>query len=153
MHCHVLMHMDTGMMGSLLIVPEAGGPALALPKGMPCEMPEMEGGGEGEGGGAPMTATVQSTANCEWKDLASGTPDTTIKVGGTVTWQEAGCGAHTVVSDNVPPFTTLSPAMNLSGLPKSRTFTAVGDYGYHCGVHGGDPVNKVAMYGIVHVVA
>jgi FtsP/CotA-like multicopper oxidase with cupredoxin domain/plastocyanin len=152
MHCHVLMHMDLGMMGSLLIVPAGGGPALTLPKGMPCEMEDMDGGGDGGGGGAPMTATVQSTSNCEWKDVASGTPETTIKVGGTVTWQEAGCGAHTVISDNVAPFTTLSPPLNLSGLPKSRTFTAAGDYGYHCGIHGGDPVSKVPMYGIVHVV-
>jgi plastocyanin len=95
---------------------------------------------------------VQSTSNCEWKDVASGTPETTIKVGGTVTWQEAGCGSHTVVSDNVAPFDTLSPPMNLSGLPKSRTFTTAGDYGYHCGIHGGDPVAKNPMYGIVHVV-
>jgi plastocyanin len=143
------------MMGSLLIVPEAGGPALALPQGMPCEMPEMDGGddGGGDGGGAPMTATVQSTGDCKWMDVASGTPETTIKVGGTVTWQEAGCGGHTVISDNVPPFTTLAPPLNLSGLPQSRTFTAVGDYGYHCGIHGGNPVTKQDMYGIVHVVA
>ena len=152
MHCHVLMHMDLGMMGSLLIVPAGGGLALPLPKGMPCEMEDMGEGGNGGGGGAPMTATVQSTSNCEWKDVASGTPETTIKVGGTVTWQEAGCGSHTVVSDNVAPFDTLSPPMNLSGLPKSRTFTTAGDYGYHCGIHGGDPVAKNPMYGIVHVV-
>jgi len=42
--------------------------------------------------------------------------------------------------------------LNLSGLPKSRTFTAAGDYVYHCGIHGGDPVAKNPMYGIVHVV-
>jgi plastocyanin len=36
MHCHVLTHMDMGMMGSLLILPEDGGPATALPEGVPC---------------------------------------------------------------------------------------------------------------------
>jgi len=148
MHCHVLMHMDLGMMGSLLIVPAAGAPALTLPVGMPCEMPEMTPPPDT----TPTSATVKSTSDCKWRDDFTGTPETTIKVGGTVTWVEAGCNGHTVVSNNVPPFTTLSPPLNLSGLPKSRTFTAVGDFGYHCGIHGGDPVTKDPMYGIVHVV-
>jgi FtsP/CotA-like multicopper oxidase with cupredoxin domain len=147
MHCHVLMHMDLGMMGSLLIVPEAGAAALPLPIGMPCDMPDMPPPDT-----TPTTATVKSTGQCEWRDDLSGTPETTIKIGGTVTWAEAGCGNHTVISDNAPPFTTLSPALSLSGLPKSRTFTAAGDFGYHCGIHGGDPVMKQGMYGIVHVV-
>jgi plastocyanin len=151
MHCHVLMHMDLGMMGSLLIVPQAGGPALSLPVGMPCDMPEM-GGGNGGGGGAPMTATVKSTGTCQWRDDVSTTPETTVKVGGTVSWQEAGCANHTVISNNVAPFSTLSPPLNLSGLPQTRTFTTVGDFAYHCGIHGGDPTAKTGMWGIVHVV-
>jgi hypothetical protein len=153
MHCHVLQHMDHGMMGSLLIVNVGGGLALPLPKGMPCEMPEMdEGGGGMPPGGASLTATVKSTGDCKWRDDASGTPETTIKVGGTVTWQEAGCNGHTVIGDNVPPFTTLSPALNLTVLPANRTFNTVGDFGYHCGIHGGNPVTKQDMYGVVHVV-
>jgi FtsP/CotA-like multicopper oxidase with cupredoxin domain/plastocyanin len=153
MHCHVLQHMDHGMMGSLLILNTGGGLALQLPKGMPCEMPEMDGdGGMPPGDGAPMTATVKSTDQCEWQDDASGTPETTIKVGGTVTWQEDGCNGHTVISDNVPPFTTLSPPLNLTVLPDDRTFNTIGDFGYHCGIHTGNPVTKQDMWGIVHVV-
>jgi hypothetical protein len=66
---------------------------------------------------------------------------------------------HTVISDNVPPFDTLSPALNLTvpAAPNangiSRTFATVGHFGYHCGVHTGDPVPKMGMWGIIHVVA
>ena len=113
MHCHVMSHMKLGMMGSLLVV-SGGALALPLPVGVPCEIPAPDNG-------APLTATVKSTGNCTWRDDASGTPETTIKVGGTVTWQEAGCGAHTVISSGSPSFS------NLTTLPGSRTFNSVGD--------------------------
>ena len=145
MHCHVLGHMMTGMMGSLLII-RGGELALFLPRGVPCAMPEMGGGNGGGGDGAPTTATVKSTSDCQWRDDTSGTPETTIKVGGTVNWQEAGCGGHTVISSGSPSFA------NLTTLPGNRTFSASGDYKYFCGVHGGDPVAKTGMWGIVHVV-
>ncbi len=156
MHCHVLMHMGTGMMGSLLIVnggelafPAHGHDDSNLPVGVPCMpmvMPPT---------GPPLTATVRSTGDCLWKDDASGTSETTIKVNGTVTWKYDGCPPdHTVTSDNVAPFDTLTPALNLSPIPpdQSRVFTTVGNYGYHCNIHGGDPVTKTGMWGIVHVV-
>jgi hypothetical protein len=43
------------------------------------------------------------------------------------------------------------PALNLT-LTKlndsaSRVFTAVGNYGYHCGIHTGDPVCRTGMGG------
>ena len=44
MHCHFLNHMMMGMMGSLLIV-KGSEFASTLPRGVPCEMPEMGGGG------------------------------------------------------------------------------------------------------------
>ena len=145
LHCHVLGHMMGGMMGSLLIIPATRGLVLPLPQGKPC--PEMPG--------MPtdplMVATVRSTSNCKWRDDTSGTPETTIKVSGTVTWLAAGCGGHTVVSDNVLPFTTLTPALN-DTIPFTKQFTAVGDYGYHCDIHGGDPVARTDMWGIVHVI-
>jgi len=56
MHCHVLSHMDMGMMGSLLIVPKNGGVASALPEGVPC--PSDMGGGDMGGGGTQMKKTV-----------------------------------------------------------------------------------------------
>lgn len=144
MHCHVLSHMMMGMMGSLLVV-NGGELALALPVGVPCEM-EDHGGGMPPDGGAPMTSTVKSTGACEWRDDTSGTPETTIMVGGTVTWEAAGCGGHTVISSGAPAFA------DLNALPGSRTFNAAGDYKYFCGIHGGDPVAKTGMWGIVHVV-
>ena len=153
MHCHVLNHMMDGMMGSLLII-RGGELALLMPSGVPC--PDHGGGGggghdgggghNGGGGGAPMTSTVKSTNSCQWRDDTSGTPETTIKVGGTVTWQEAGCGGHTIISSGSPSFP------NLMTLPGNRTFAAAGDYKYFCGIHGGDPVAKTGMWGIIHVV-
>lgn len=143
MHCHVLRHMMHGMMGSLLVV-NGGELALPLPAGVPCNMHEMP-----PPDGVSMTATVKgiSGANgCTWRDDASGTPETTIMVGGTVTWQEESCGAHTVIHSGSPSFS------DLTVLPGSRTFTAAGDYKYFCGLHGGDPVAKTDMWGIIHVV-
>ncbi|HAL25743.1 MAG TPA: multicopper oxidase domain-containing protein [Jatrophihabitantaceae bacterium] len=150
MHCHVLMHMDLGMMGSLLIVPQAGAPALTLPVGMPCDMPEMGG----DGGTPPpppgLTADVTGmrSGQCLWRDSASGTPESTIKVGGTVNWHDDGTcpGGHTVISSGAPSFA------NVTTVPGSRVFPVAGDYRYFCGVHGGDPNAKTGMWGIVHVV-
>jgi FtsP/CotA-like multicopper oxidase with cupredoxin domain len=147
MHCHVLSHMMMGMMGSLLVV-SGGETAGPLPVGVPC--PEHETNG---GDGMPpdgMTATVKSVGpalNPQWRDDTSSTPETTIMVGGTVTWEIADAPAnHTVISSGAPGFS------NVMTLPDSRTFNAVGDYKYFCGVHGGDPVAKTGMWGIVHVV-
>ena len=122
----------------------------------------------------PPDATVRSTANCKWRDDASGTPETTIKVNGTVTWLDQGCSPHTVVSVSAPPFDTLTPALANNPVPTtlpgfSRQFTTVGNFAYMCGIHGGDPVGAVGgpggnpagpgvdslargMWGIIHVV-
>lgn len=151
MHCHVLQHMMTGMMGSLLIV-KGGEIFLPLPHGVPCPT-EMKMGGGMQGGGAPMTANVKDTSNCTWKDDASGGPETTIKVNGTVSWQDTGAcgGGHIVAFENVAPFSP--PPVATSPVPGNVKFTAVGDYGYHCSIHGGSAKNKTGMYGIIHVVA
>jgi FtsP/CotA-like multicopper oxidase with cupredoxin domain len=167
MHCHVLMHMASdlagGMMGSLLVV-QGGALALGLPSGEPCH---------GAVAPPPQGATVRSTGQCKWRDDTSGTPETTIKVNGTVTWFDQGCSPHTVVSVNAPPFDTLTPALN-NPVPApptgfSRQFTTVGHFAYICGIHGGDPVDAVGgpggnpagpgvdspargMWGIVHVI-
>ena len=137
MHCHVLMHMMTGMMGSLLVVNE-GQAVSDLPKGVPCPE-DMGGAGVRSAGGAP---------NLRWVDDVSGTPETTIKVGGTVSWATGADGqAHTVLSVGAPSFPLVSP------LPGSVTFNVPGDYKYKCGIHGGDPATKTGMWGIVHVTA
>ena len=100
------------------------------------------------GGGPPMTATVRSATGptgLMWRDDASGTAETTIKVGGTVNWDGTVGAPHTVVSVGTPSFT------NVTTLPGSMTFTTPGDYSYICGVHGGNPTAKTGMWGIVHV--
>jgi FtsP/CotA-like multicopper oxidase with cupredoxin domain len=171
MHCHVLMHMMSdlggGMMGSLLVV-QGGELALGLPNGEPCH------GAMGPAPGPGMTATVRSTPGCKWRDDASGTPETTIKVNGSVTWLDNGCSPHTVVSINAAPFDTLTPALGSLTVPTTppgfvRQFTTVGNFAYACGIHGGDPVGAVggpggnpagpgvdsparSMWGIIHVV-
>lgn len=111
---------------------------------------------------APTTATVVAS-NFKWTDQASGTAVTTIKVGGTVTWnrapghtlekvagnEENGCG------DLDDPFDS-----SLAGQPVTRTFNKVGIFGYHCGIHGGIPNCKTPpgdttprnMPGIIKVV-
>jgi hypothetical protein len=171
MHCHVLMHMMSnlggGMMGSLLVV-QGGELALGLPSGEPCHgvmVPPPDHG---------MTAMVRSTGSCKWRDDMSGTPETTIKVNGTVTWFDEGCSPHTVLSINAPPFDTLVPTLANNPVPAppagfTRQFTTVGHFAYICGIHGGDPVTAIGgpggnpagpgvdsptagMWGIIHVV-
>ena len=152
MHCHVLGHMMTqGMMGSLLIVNggEPAPPTAPLPMGVP--MGDM--GGMPPGGGTPMTATVNSATGATglfWKDSVSGTGDTTIKVGGSVSWVGGVGGSHTVLSVDTPA--KWSPELPVPGT-LTAPFTAVGDYKYICGIHGGDVNAKTGMWGIVHVVA
>lgn len=169
MHCHVLDHMMTGMMGSLLVVDDLspvprplvngqpaplivinGRPVPELPKGVPC--PKMPVGGPMPpmGGDTPMTATVRSAgsgATLKWVDDVSGTPETTIKVGGTVSWDGTVSPPHTIASVGSPSFA------GVGSLPGSFPFPTVGDYQYQCGIHGGDPSTKTGMWGIVHVVA
>lgn len=156
MHCHVLGHMHStlggGMMGSLLVIQggeSAFGPHFGLPLGEPCHgavQPPEPG----------LTANVRSTAGCQWRDDTFGTPETTIKVNGTVTWFDNGCSPHTVVSQNLPGFTNWPTPLNNLAVPAAGTapqpFPQVGDFAYICGVHGGDPALKSGMYGIIHVV-
>ncbi len=112
---------------------------------------------------APLTAAVK-VANFKFTDDVSGTPVTTIKVGGTVTWTLApgpphslervaksadnGCEELDAASFN----SALTP-----GQPVSRTFTKIGTFGYHCGIHKGNPNCKTppgdgSMPGVIKVV-
>ena len=97
---------------------------------------------------------TDAAGNMFFQDVTSGTPDTTIAVGDTVEWS-APDDDHSVVSDNVAPFDTLNPPLNgklpQGGKHYTYTFSKAGTYGYHCGIHGGDPANKVPMYGVIHV--
>jgi plastocyanin len=135
MHCHVLAHMDDGMMGSLLIV--NGGELVSLPQGMPCVPP-------------PTTGHDISIIDNQFVPSSI-----TIQVGETVRWTNNGAGRHTVTSDPGPSnCNSGSPSTELfdSGVIQptgtfSHTFQQAGDNGYHCEIHG------CAMAGMVHVAS
>jgi plastocyanin len=111
---------------------------------------------------APTTASVKGS-NFKWTDDAGGTPVTTIKVGGTVTWTITGgthqlervAGSPTNGCDNLPA--SFDSGNLTSGQTVTRTFTTAGTFGYHCGIHLGDPNCKTPpgsgpMPGIIKVV-
>ena len=136
MHCHVLNHMDTGMMGSLLIV-KGGELVSALPVGVPCP-PDT-------GGGQTQTKEVHLTTGAAFSPK-----DIMINAGDTVTWKWDDATQHTVTSDNSawpnsgvkgggPPFATFQ-----------NTFATPGVYKYHCQIHGGP--NGLGMSGSVTVM-
>jgi len=121
MHCHVLQHMMTGMMGSLLIV-NGGELAFQLPRGVPCPA-EMPTGG---GGGGPQTVTVHI------QDFKFVPDPVSIKVGDTVHW----------VWDNDNHSTTADGGAWDSGVRNTgstfdHTFPSAGTFPYYCLVHGG----------------
>ena len=111
---------------------------------------------------APATATVKGS-NFKWQDDASGTPVTTIKVGGTITWTITG-GTHQLervagsAANGCGELDASFDSGNLtSGQSVSRTFTKVGTFGYHCGIHQGNPNCKTPpgngpMPGVIKVV-
>lgn len=111
---------------------------------------------------APMTASIKNAGNT-WKDDVSSSPVTTIKVGGTVTWTITS-GTHSI--ERVAPSTgngcdelddKFDSETLTSGKSVTRTFTKAGTFGYHCGIHMGDPDCKNPpgtgrMPGVVKVV-
>jgi len=111
---------------------------------------------------APNTATVKGS-NFKWQDDVSGTPVTTIKVGGTITWTVTG-GTHKLervagsAANGCAELEASFDSGNLtSGQSVSRTFTKVGTFGYHCGIHLGNPNCKATpgtgpMPGVIKVV-
>ena len=111
---------------------------------------------------SPSTASVKGS-NFKWQDDASGTPVTTIKVGGTVTWTITG-GTHQLervagsAANGCDELDASFDSSNLSnGQSVSRTFTKVGTFGYHCGIHLGNPNCKTPpgngpMPGVIKVV-
>jgi plastocyanin len=110
----------------------------------------------------PLTASVNG-ANFKWQDSASGTPVTTIKVGGQVTWTITS-GTHSLArvaasSENgCDELDTSFDSDTLSsGQTVSRTFSKAGTFGYSCGIHGGNPNCKAPpgsgrMPGVIKVV-
>jgi plastocyanin len=132
MHCHVLMHMMMGMMGSLLIV-KGGEVATTLPRGVPC----------GEEMGAPAPGTKQVMVN----DFDFAPATVNINSGDTVQWMWMG-NQHSVTADN--------GSFDSSVHNQPHTFSQVisGASGtnipYFCSVHGGP--GGVGMSGVVHII-
>ncbi len=99
-------------------------------------------------------AKVVAKSGHKFVDQVSQTPETKIAVGDSVEWTSTS-NEHTIVSDNVAPFDTMTPPLagdvdNGSAAYVVR-FDTAGLFGYHCDIHGGDPVAKTGMYGIVKV--
>lgn len=113
----------------------------------------------------PTTATVKGS-NFKWQDDVSGTPVTTIKVGGTVTWTivSPGGGRHRLRGAAPSPANgcdqqdaSFDSGDLTAGQSASRTFTKVGTFGYLCGIHGGTPKCNTppgdgTMPGVIKVV-
>ena len=133
MHCHVLMHMMTGMMGSLMIV-NGGELDSKLPVGVPC--PDSDMGGMG--GKGPNTFTVH-VVNFQFN------PDPIpIKVGDTVNWVWD-ADNHSTTSDTA----IWDSGVHNTGFSYSHTFTSAGNFPYYCSIHGGP--GGAGMHGTVNV--
>jgi plastocyanin/FtsP/CotA-like multicopper oxidase with cupredoxin domain len=136
MHCHVLQHMDMGMMGSLLIVPQRGGRAFKLPEGVPC-LSDM-------GGGMPP---MDGVVDVSIVDNRFDPPNVTVKKGQKVRWTNNGADMeHTATSNNHPGanYKNCSPSATedfhsgllAHGAHFEHTFNTVATHGYHCDFHG-----------------
>lgn len=126
MHCHVLMHMMTGMMGSLLIV-NGGEVFTALPRGVPCP---------------PMgTAAPPGSHTVNVVDFTYDQQTINISAGDTVHWVWQ-ADNHSVTSDVSGQFNS---GVNSTGHTFDHMFMSAGTFNYHCVVHG------PAMHGMVVV--
>ena len=103
--------------------------------------PDGGGGptGGGTGGPAPSTAAV-TVGNIFFKSGQDGTTNpaqTTVAVGGIVTWTWTGTGStpHSVQSEGSPSFTS-SAVQTGDGSTYQVTFATAGTYRYDCAVHG-----------------
>src|SRR5262249_49131710 len=121
MHCHVLQHMMTGMMGSLLIV-NGGEFAFQLPRGVPC--PAGMPGGGGGGGSGPPTVTVNI------QDFKFVPDPVSIKVGDTVHWVWDNDNHSTTADSGAWNSTVLN-----TGSTFDHTFASAGTFPYYCLVH------------------
>ena len=140
MHCHVLQHMDMGMMGSLLILPQKGGRAAKLPEGVPC-LSDM-------GGGMPP---MDGVVDVSIVDNRFDPPNVTVQKGQKVRWTNNGGNPHTVTSNPGPSQCSPSSSENFdSGLIDptktfQHTFNTAGTFAYHCEVHGCDMSGTVKV--------
>ncbi|MFD8478144.1 multicopper oxidase domain-containing protein [Kitasatospora sp. NPDC059673] len=129
MHCHVLAHMMTGMMGSLLII-RGGELALGLPEGVPCAMDGGHNGGHN--GGAQTHEVVMQNAQYVPSSMS-------IHVGDQVRFVNQDGFEHSVDWDTAgaPPN---SPVIVGQGQPGDTYTTppmaSAGTFAFHCRFHG-----------------
>jgi len=133
MHCHVLAHMMTGMMGSLLII-NGGELAFSLPVGVPCPM-DMGTGGMG---GGPKTVTVHIV------DFTFNPDPVTINAGDSILWQWD-ADNHSTTSDTG----IWDSGVFNTGHTFTRAFPTAGTFPYHCSIHGSP---GAGMHSTVNVV-
>ena len=110
---------------------------------------------------APTTATV-TTPGITWREAASGSPVTTIKVGGTVTWKISGAPHRLAKVAGTPEngCGELGDDFNSPTITEgsvTRKFDKEGIYGYQCGIHKGtpnckNPPGNGPMPGVIKVV-
>lgn len=112
-------------------------PPKPMPKPMPVPMPMP--------GATFSTRPTLKTATVEISNFQFTPKNVTVKVGGTVTWQNKE-GSHTVTADKG---SFSSPTLT-AGKSFSRKFTKKGTYRYYCSFHGG--AGGSSMSGTVTVV-
>ena len=135
MHCHVLSHMDDGMMGSLLVV-RGGQLAFGLPQGEEC-LEEV----------VPATVVVKNFAfTPNFIEVASGT---TL----TFDFQETPHTVQTVSTTMGAPAITINNGGGdtdaVSPVPQARPVTITGmpgaEINYQCGIHLGAMTGKIKI--------
>jgi len=127
MHCHVLGHMQGGMMGSLLIV-DPNQVFSRLPRGEPCPAP----GTPPPPGAHEIDAVLDNTNP---SGLAWSPASINVLAGDTVFWKDTVGAPHSILWDSPmsPPNVAQWPANTTSA---SVLMPMAGTFNYHCGVHG-----------------
>jgi FtsP/CotA-like multicopper oxidase with cupredoxin domain/plastocyanin len=129
MHCHVLSHMMSGMMGSLLIV-KGGEFASTLPRGVPCGHMMEDGMDDGNGQPTAHQVNIENAGNDGFVPKVMN-----ITVGDTVTWKNNDGTTHTASKTGGPGpnFDTGNISSGATSAPV--TFNTAGAMSYRCNIH------------------
>ena len=136
MHCHVLQHMGTGMMGSLLIV-NGGELAFGLPTGVPCPTEMPAGGGMGNGG-MPGTKKIDAknvAQNINPTGFAFDPLTQSVNKGDSVIFTNSSNDSHMIIWDS-PNAPATVPTYGPGGQSAPVVMSNTGTFNYHCGIHG-----------------
>lgn len=131
MHCHVLSHMMSGMMGSLLIV-KGGEFAFTLPRGVPCEHGEAGDGGHDDDNGGTTThqVSIENAGNDGFVPKVLN-----ITVGDTVTWKNNDGQTHTASKTGGPGANFDTGNIAAGATSAAVTFNTAGTMTYRCNIH------------------